>query len=222
MLEVNTCTSEPRRSPLPTRVVLADDHQLVRSAIRALLEMNRQYEVAGEAANAGDLLKLLHVAKADVAICDLRMPGMEDLEFIPLIRGLFPQVRLLVLTMDDAPASALQVMRRGAHGYLLKHSAATDLDAAIASVLAGGTYLSSPLALALCSGNLETPDSVLTERQIQILRLIACGATSREVAARLGISAKTVDVHRSRIQERLGVHDIAGLTRYAMKHHLVS
>ncbi len=203
------------------RVVLADDHELVRSGFRALLAYFEGVAVVGEARDGQQLLELLRTTPADLVLCDLAMPRMDGLQAIAHLRSEHPRVRTIVVSMETAPAAVHRALANGACGYVAKQAACSDLEEAIRIVAAGGRYVSPSIEQALQDSAGDAPERQLTQRQIQILRLIAQGRSARDIAGALGLSPNTVDVHRSRIMERLGIHDIAGLTRYAMRHRLV-
>lgn len=208
--------------PAPLRVVLVDDHELVRSGIRALLDLLDGVDVVAEAQDGAELIRVLQRVSADVVMCDLTMPGMDGLAALERLRSEHPAVRTIVLSMDNAPASVRRALDRGAAGYVVKQAAATELGAALRAVGGGGRYVSPAIARQLLQPPaVDTPEALLTARQVEILTLIAQGRSAREIGEHLGLSAKTVDVHRARIMERLDVHDIAGLTRYAVRHRLV-
>lgn len=205
----------------PIRVVIADDHELVRAGLKALLCQHRDFEVVGQARDGMQLLHLLGLSEPDVVLCDIAMPGMDGLECVGRIHTEHPTVNVIVISMDDSPAAVRIARDRGAAGYVVKNAASEELCAAVRTVAAGGRYLSALLARKLLLEPKEDPGATLTQRQMEILGHIARGRSSREIGAALNLSSKTVDVHRARIMERLGVRDIAGLTRYAIRHRLV-
>jgi DNA-binding NarL/FixJ family response regulator len=212
----------PNMNAHRTRILLADDHELVRSGIRALLSLLDGVEVVGEAQDGVDLMRLLKSVPADIVMSDITMPGMDGLEALERIGREYPQVRCILLSMDNSPAAVRRALAQGAAGYIVKQAAAAELGFALRTVIAGGRYVSPAIArLLLQPPTRDTPEEVLTPRQLEILTRIAQGRSAREIGIELGLSAKTVDVHRARIMERLDLHDIAGLTRYAVKHRLV-
>jgi DNA-binding NarL/FixJ family response regulator len=206
--------------PRVLRVVVADDHELVRSGFCALLSLLPEVEVVAEARDGAQLLEVLGRTRVDLVLCDLGMPGMDGLAAIERMLQAHPHVRTIVVSMDDAPATARRALARGAAGFVAKQGASAELEDAIRTVAAGGRYVSRALEAAMRGGD-DSPEAQLTPRQIEILTLVAQGHTARDIGGQLGLSPNTVDVHRARIMERLGLHDIPALTRYAMKHRLV-
>ena len=205
----------------PIRVVLADDHDLVRSGIKALLSMVEGVEVIAEARDGVELIKLVEGLNPDIVMTDISMPGMDGITAIARIHGSHPKVRLLVLSMYDTVDFVKRAVANGACGYLMKDSPPYELEQAVRSVMATGSYFSPAIAQRLLQPSEPTIDDELTQRQIEILKLIAQGRASKEIAFQLGLSPKTVDVHRARIMERLRLNDIASLTLYAVRKGLV-
>ncbi|MBP6404390.1 MAG: response regulator transcription factor [Proteobacteria bacterium] len=203
------------------RVVLADDHDLVRSGIKALLSMIKDVEVIAEARNGQELITLAEELMPEVVMTDISMPGMDGIAAIAHLSKSRPQVRLLVLSMYDTVDFVKRAVASGACGYLMKDAPPFELEQAIRSVMATGTYFSPMIAQRLLQPSEPTVTDELTERQIEILRLIAQGKASKEIAFELGLSPKTVDVHRARIMERLHLSDIASLTLYAVRKGLI-
>jgi DNA-binding NarL/FixJ family response regulator len=207
--------------PPKIRVVLADDHDLVRSGIKALLLMVDGVEVIAEARDGKELIALVEDLLPDVVMTDISMPGMDGITAISEIHGKHPQVRLLVLSMYDTVDFVKRAVANGACGYLMKDAPPFELEQAVRSVMATGSYFSPAIAQRLLQPSEPTIDDELTHRQIEILKLIAQGRASKEIAYELGLSPKTVDVHRARIMERLRLNDIASLTLYAVRKGLV-
>jgi DNA-binding NarL/FixJ family response regulator len=208
-------------SSTPIRVVLADDHDLVRSGIKALLSMVDGVEVIAEARDGQELIKLVESLVPDVVMTDISMPGMDGITAISQIHNTHPNVRLLVLSMYDTVDFVKRAVASGACGYLMKDAPPFELEQAVRSVMATGSYFSPAIAQRLLQPSEPTVDDELTQRQIEILRLIAQGRASKEIAFELGLSPKTVDVHRARIMERLHLNDIASLTLYAVRKGLI-
>jgi DNA-binding NarL/FixJ family response regulator len=204
-----------------TRVILADDHDLVRSGIKALLSMVEGVEVIAEARDGRELITLVESLNPDVVMTDISMPGMDGITAITEIHGKHPEVRLLVLSMYDTVDFVKRAVASGACGYLMKDAPPFELEQAVRSVMATGSYFSPAIAQRLLQPSEPTVDDELTHRQVEILKLIAQGRASKEIAYELGLSPKTVDVHRARIMERLHLNDIASLTLYAVRKGLI-
>jgi two-component system, NarL family, nitrate/nitrite response regulator NarL len=207
--------------PLPIQVVLADDHDLVRSGIKALLSTVDGVQVIAEARNGNELLALLESVKPDVVMTDISMPGMDGITAIAEIHSRHPEVRVIVLSMYDTVDFVKRAVANGACGYLMKDAPPFELEQALRSVMATGSYFSAAVAQRLLQPSEPTVGDELTTRQVEILTLIAQGKSAKEIAFELGLSPKTVDVHRARIMERLRLNDIASLTRYAVRKGLV-
>ncbi len=205
----------------PFRIVLADDHDLVRSGIRALLMKIDGVEVIAEARDGQELLALLADVTPDLVMTDISMPGMDGIAAIAEIHARYPALRVLVLSMHKDVDLVKRATANGACGYLMKDAPPQELELAVRSVMASGSYFSPSVARSLLQPSEPTPDDELTERQIEILKLIAQGRASKEIAHELGLSSKTVDVHRAHIMERLCLNDIASLTRYAIRKGLI-
>jgi DNA-binding NarL/FixJ family response regulator len=205
----------------PIRIVLADDHDLVRSGIKALLSMVEGVAVIAEARDGRELITLVESLNPDVVMTDISMPGMDGIAAISEIHNKHPQVRLLVLSMYDTVDFVKRAVASGACGYLMKDAPPFELEQAVRSVMATGSYFSPAIAQRLLQPSEPTVDDELTHRQVEILKLIAQGRASKEIAYELGLSPKTVDVHRARIMERLHLNDIASLTLYAVRKGLV-
>jgi DNA-binding NarL/FixJ family response regulator len=209
-----------------TRVVLADDHTLVRAGVRRILESHAEVEVVGDVADGDAALALLAEQPVDVLVLDLTMPGRDGFEVLREAKSLRPALKVLVLTMHDNPEYVLRAVQQGADGYLLKDSAAQDLLAAIEAVTAGGAYYSQPVQRAL-SEMVRTPTGpprpleVLTDREREVLRLVAAGHSTKEIAAQFGISARTVETHRANLMRKLGLRSVARLTQFAIREGLV-
>jgi DNA-binding NarL/FixJ family response regulator len=210
----------------PIRVVLADDHALVRAGFRALLTSLSDIAVVAEAADGDEALRVIEAEQPDVVLLDIGMPGVSGLSVIEHVTQQFPQVRVIILSMYADQAHVLQALRAGAAGYLLKGAHPSELEFAINAAVRGETYLSPAVSKHLVGemlrgrgegGALDT----LTPRQREVLQLIAAGHTTKAIAQRLGISVQTVAMHRTQLMERLGIHDVAGLVRYALRMGLV-
>src|SRR4051812_11262546 len=217
---------------LGMRVLLADDHALVRAGIRALLVGLPDVESVVEAGDGQEALAVLRETKPDLALIDIAMPGLNGLELAARVTREAPGTRLVILSMHGTPAHVAQALRAGVSGYLLKDAAADELPVLLRAVMRGETYLSPAISKQVVDGYLgRTPPAaapegaaldVLTPRQREILQLVAEGKSTKEIAQLLDLSAKTVETHRGQIMERLGIHDLAGLVRYAIRTGLVS
>lgn len=207
-----------------TRIVLADDHTLVRAGIRALLGGLAGAQVVGEAADGAQTLRLIAQVEPDVVLLDISMGTTSGLHVLDEIHRRHPAVKCIILSMHADGDYVTQALRAGAAGYLLKDAAPAELDIALRAVGRGETYL-SPAVLRLADGGVHpTPHAApaLTPRQQDILRRIAEGQSTKEIAWQLALSIKTVEAHRAQIMERLGIRDVPGLTRYAIRTGLVS
>jgi DNA-binding NarL/FixJ family response regulator len=212
----------------PLRVVLADDHALVRAGIRSLLERMPGVEVVGEADTGLAALALIEAHQPDVALLDIAMRGLNGLEVATRVASDWPQVRVIILSMHANEEYVAQALRAGAVGYLLKDSAAAELDLAIEAASRGETYLSPAISSTVISGYLarhsgagQGSASPLTPRQREILTLVAEGKSTKEIAHGLKLSVKTVETHRAQLMERLSIHDVAGLVKYALHMGLI-
>jgi DNA-binding NarL/FixJ family response regulator len=210
---------QPR--PSTTHVVIADDHPLVRSGIRSLLGTIPDVDVLAEVGNGIQLLELLDQIQPDIVITDITMPGMDGLAALCEIRARHPEVRVVVLSMHDDPQVVKRAISSGAVAYLRKDANGFELASALHSVMTTGSYISAGIAKILMEPGEPPVEDVLTERQIQILTMLARGRTSKEIGFALHLSPKTVDVPRARIMERLGLRDVASLTVYAVRKGLI-
>lgn len=201
-------------------IVLADDHTVVRRALRMLLEDEPGFEVVAEAEDADGAVRYVRGHKPDVLILDLNMPGRPSLEAIPDMHEASPETKIVVLTMQKEPAFARQALQLGVLGYVLKEAADDELVQAVRSAAAGDTYLQPALGARLAAEP-ETAASDLSERETDVLRLIALGHTNAEIAEKLFISVRTVETHRAHIQQKLGVSSRAELVRSALSRGLV-
>lgn len=209
-----------------TRILLVDDHALVRAGIRALIGMIENVEVVGEAGDGNEALSLIETLQPDLVLLDVTMPGLSGFGTLGEITARFPDVRVIILTMHEAREYAIQALRAGAAGFIPKSAASNELKEAIETVMRGKTYLSTETAQ---EGLLATEQAAreqrlldkLTPRQRQILVLIAEGKSTKQIAGALNISVKTVESHRAQVTERLNIHDVAGLVRFAIKTNLI-
>jgi two-component system response regulator NreC len=204
-----------------TTIVLADDHTVVRNALRLLLDAEPGFEVVAEAGDAEAAVRYVRGHKPTVLILDLNMPGRSSLEAVPEIRTASPGTEIVVLTMQNEPVYARRALQAGVRGYVLKEAADAELVQAVRSAALGDTYLQPTLGAKLAAGADERNGDELSERERDVLRLIALGHTNAEIAERLYISIRTVESHRAHIQQKLRVSSRAELVRYALSHGLV-
>lgn len=215
-------------SVTPTRVLLADDHVLVRAGIRSLLERIEGIEVVGEADDGLQALALIEQLEPDLLLADIAMRGLNGLETAGRVATEFPRVKVIILSMHRNEEYVVQALRIGCAGYLLKDSAASELALALAAVARGETYLSPATSKSVIEGYLSRvggrPDGAdaLTDRQREVLRHIAEGRSTKQIAAMLKLSAKTVEAHRVQLMRRLDIHDVAGLVKFAIRAGLIS
>lgn len=211
------------------RVLVADDHTVVREGIRHVLEREAGFTVVGEAATAAEALRIAEEMQPDVAVLDISMPGESGLSVAAHIRKTMPETRVLILSMHDNPEYVLEAVRSGAHGYLLKDSAGVELRAAVRAVHEGESFFSPPIAARLTAavrGELDREQrrgavEALTGREREVLIGIARGRTNKEIAAELGISHRTVETHRESLMRKLRIRTVAELTRFALETGLV-
>jgi DNA-binding NarL/FixJ family response regulator len=208
---------------MPIRIVLADDHVLVRQSLRSLLE-REGIQVLGEASDGQELLRVAASLRPDVAVVDIGMPLMNGVEAAGELHRSSPQTRTILLTKHDEDQYVTEALRAGIKGYVLKNQAANDLIHAIHQVCRGGFYLSPSISHTVVDAYLSkevTPRDPLTSRERQVLQLISEGKSTRDVACLLGISAKTAESHRSRLMRKLDIHETASLVRYAIRRGLI-
>jgi two-component system response regulator NreC len=204
-----------------TTIVLADDHTVVRNALRLLLDAEPAFEVVAEAGDADTAVRYVRGHKPAVLILDLNMPGRSSLDAVPDIREASPETEIVVLTMQNEPAFARRALQAGVRGYVLKEAADAELVQAVRSAAAGDTYLPPALGARLAAGADTQNGDDLSERERDVLRLIALGHTNAEVAEQLYISIRTVESHRAHIQQKLRLSSRAELVRYALGQGLV-
>jgi two-component system, NarL family, response regulator NreC len=205
-----------------SEIIIADDHAVVRSALRALLEAERGLEVRAEAGDVEDAIALVTELRPGVLVLDLSMGSGSGLEAIPRILEGSPETRVVVVTMHDDPATARAALEAGASAYVLKASAAAELVKAVRDAVSGRTHIGAEMRAKLERQPLEGPaESELTERETEVLGLIALGYTNNEVAERLGLSVRTVESHRVHVQQKLGIQSRAELVRYALDNGMM-
>jgi len=211
------------------RVLVADDHSVVRQGIRHVLEGAEEFTIVAEAENGNEVAELVAQSKPDVVVLDISMPGLSGIEVTAVLRKRFPECRVLILSMYDNQEYVLEAVRSGAHGYLLKDTAADDLATAIRSIHSGEAFYSPPIAAKLAAavkGDFSDKDDTgelasLTTREREVLRGIARGLTNKDIATQLGISPRTVETHRESLMRKLGIRHVAGLTKLALETGLI-
>lgn len=214
------------------RLLLADDHELIRAGIRSLITNFENVEVVGEARSGHETLLFVEREAPDIVLLDILMPGLNGLEVLLRIKREFPDVSVIMLSMNSAEEYVLQAMRSGASGYLVKSDSPKELELAIRAVARGDTYLSAAVSKYIIAGYLSnepepTSSSTssydkLTPRQREVLQLIAEGQSTKQIAVTLGLSAKTIESHRTLLMRQLEIHDVASLVRYALNHGLIT
>jgi two-component system, NarL family, response regulator NreC len=211
-----------RTEKAAVRIVLADDHAVVRSGLRLLLDSESCFEVVAEAGDLEAARRYVRGHRPDVLVLDLNMPGGSSLEAIPSIRAQMPQTQIVVLTMQQEPAFARRALGAGAIGYVLKEAADDELVEAVRRAASGESYLNPRLGARLASEPPPGPPDDLSEREVDVLRLIALGHTNAEIAGKLYLSVRTVETHRAHIQQKLNLSSRAELVGYALKRGLVT
>jgi DNA-binding NarL/FixJ family response regulator len=208
----------------PLRIILADDHTLVRAGIRALLEKLPEVEVVGEAGDGREVLNLVKLHRPDVVLMDISMPGLNGLEAAARMAREFAEVRVIILSMHNNEEYYWRALKAGAAGYLLKKSATAELETALQRVVQGEIYLSREISARLLKkfplhgiADRKSPLEQLTGRQREVLQLIAEGQNTKEIGEILKVSPKTVEYHRMKLMDCLNVHDIPGLVRFALR-----
>jgi DNA-binding NarL/FixJ family response regulator len=210
------------------KIILADDHTLIRAGLRKLLESIPDLEVVGEADDGLALLALVEQLQPDVVLMDIAMPRLNGLEALIRLVAEWPQTRVLILSMHQNEEYVRQALRHGAAGYLLKDAAPTELELALKAIQRGETWLSPAVSKGVLTDYVqrlrgdEPPGGQLTPRQRVVLQLVAEGLTTKEIARRLELSVKTVDTHRSQLMKQLDIHEVTGLVRYALRTGLIS
>jgi DNA-binding NarL/FixJ family response regulator len=211
-----------------TRILIADDHGLVRAGLRSLLEKIPSVEVVAEASDGRETLDLIKTIDPDIVLMDIVMPRLSGVEAVGRISKEFPRTKAIVVSMHAGEEYVRPALRAGASGYLMKDAAAAELALAIQTVMHGKTYLSPPISELVIRNFFERPENSprspeqLTSRQREVLQMIAEGKNTKQIAATLEISAKTVEAHRLQMMARLGIHDVPGLVRYAIRNGIVA
>jgi DNA-binding NarL/FixJ family response regulator len=206
------------------RIVLADDHAIVREGLKQILATQPDFEVVGEAADGTQVMQQVREHEFDLLLLDLSMPGRSGMELIRLVKAEKPRVRILVLSMHQETQYAVRAIKSGASGYLTKESASAELAQALRKIAAGGAYVTAEvaqqLALGAMPGHEAAPHEALSAREFEVFRHLAVGASVTEIAQQLHLSVKTVSTHKTNLMHKLGVHNPAELVRYAIRHGL--
>jgi len=207
------------------RVLIADDHTIVRQGLKQILNLDPQIEVSFEASNGNEVLDFLRDAMVDVVVLDITMPGRNGLETLKEIRRLYPAVAVIVLSMHPKDQYAVRVLKAGASGYITKESAPEELVSAITKAYRGEKYISPDIAELLADyieqGAVDEPHKLLSDREFEVLRLIASGKGITQIANELNLSVKTVSTYRTRIVEKTGLSTNSDITRYSIENQLV-
>ena len=212
----------------PIRLVLADDHHLVRSGLKSLLSEMNNVEVVAEASNGREAVETVARVKPDVVLMDIAMQELNGIEACEIISREQAGVRIIILSMHDSGEYVAKALKAGAKGYVLKDAAPLELEFALQAVTVGETYLSPRVSRQVVQSYVQPPASTesgldaLSPRQTEILKAIAGGRSTKQIAYDLGLSVKTIETHRAQIMERLDIHDVAGLVRFAVRVKLVS
>ena len=207
------------------KILVADDHTLVRAGLTSLIARLPEMEVVGEAADGRQALRMVRDLLPDIVLMDISMPGLNGLEAAERIHGIHPKTKIIILSMHANEEYVAQALKAGASGYLLKDAATAELEMALKSVSMGQFYLSPAISRQVVDNFLHggpTGVDVLTPRQREILQLIAEGKSTRDIAETLHLSVKTVETHRAQLMDRLDIHDVAGLIRYALRKGLIT
>jgi len=208
------------------RIVLADDHAIVREGLKRIVQSVPDFEVVGEAGEGGEVLRLVREAEFDLLVLDLSMPGRSGMELIKHVKSLKPRLRVLVLSMHQESQYAVRAIKAGASGYLTKESAPALLEQALRKIAAGGAWVSADvaqqLALGAMPGGQTAPHEALSSREFEVFQMLAAGVSVTEIGTRLSLSVKTVSTHKANLMHKLGLSNSSELVRYAIKHGLGS
>jgi len=206
------------------RIVLADDHAIVREGLKRIVSDVADFTVAGEAADGTQVMAIVRSLDFDVLVLDLSMPGRSGMELIKLVKAEKPRLRILVLSMHQEMQYAVRAIKSGASGYLTKETAPAQLEHAIRKIAAGGAYISAEvaeqLALGAMPGSDAPPHETLSDREFEVFRALVAGDAVSDIAAKLNLSVKTVSTHKSNLMQKLGLNNQTELVRYALKHGL--
>jgi two-component system response regulator NreC len=211
---------------MPTRILIADDHGILRAGLRALLNGEPNLEVVGEAPDGDEVLRLTRILQPDIVLMDISMPGCGGIEATQRLKELQPDVQVLILTVHEDKELLQEAIRSGASGYIIKRAVESELVNAIHAVLRGDLYVHPAMTRALFTGTPSAPAShqatveTLTPREVEVLRLLTQGYTNREIADLLTLSVRTIESHRANIMGKLNLHSRVELVRYATQHNL--
>jgi DNA-binding NarL/FixJ family response regulator len=214
--------------PMSVRIVLVDDHRLVRAGIRALLEKTPQGEVVGEAADGREAFALIEKQRPDIVLIDIAMPGLNGLDAVDRIKKEWPETKVIILSMHANEEYVVRALRSDVSGYLIKDAAVEELEDAIRTVTEGEVYFSRRISKRVIRDYLTNTDEIrgpleqLSSRQREVLQLIGEGKNTKEIADILRVSVKTIEAHRLQLMQRLDIHDIPGLVKFAIRTGLVS
>jgi DNA-binding NarL/FixJ family response regulator len=214
--------------PMSIRIVLVDDHRLVRAGIRALLEKTPQGEVVGEAADGREAFALIEKQRPDIVLIDIAMPGLNGLDAVDRIKKEWPETKVIILSMHANEEYVVRALRSDVSGYLIKDAAVDELEDAIRTVTEGEVYFSRRISKRVIRDYLTNTDEIrgpleqLSSRQREVLQLIGEGKNTKEIADILRVSVKTIEAHRLQLMQRLDIHDIPGLVKFAIRTGLVS
>ena len=206
------------------RVVIADDHTILREGLRQLLGSAPDIAIVAEAADGHEVMSRVRSDEFDVLLLDMSMPGKSGIELIKQVKAERPKLRVLVLSMHEEQQYAVRALKAGASGYMTKDAAATQLVSAIRKVASGGAFITAEVAEQLALGAMPNsdgpPHTRLSDREYEVFQLLVAGDSVSDIAARLNVSGKTVSTHKARLMEKLGLDNPADLVRYAIRHHL--
>ena len=207
------------------RIVVADDHTIVREGLKQVLSAASDFSIVGEAQNGHEVLQRVRELEFDLLLLDLSMPGKSGIELIKQVRGEKPKLRILVLSMHQEPQYAVRAIRAGASGYLTKESASTQLVAAIRKIAGGGAFITDSVAEQLALGAMPQtegpPHGALSDREFHVFQLLVSGKAVSDIAKELSLSVKTVSTHKARIMQKMNMSNPAELIRYAIRHRLI-
>jgi len=206
------------------RIVIADDHAIVREGLKRIVSEAKDMSVVGESANGAEVMQRVRELDFDILVLDLSMPGRSGMELIKLVRAEKPKLRILVLSMHQELQYAVRAIKSGASGYLTKESAPGQLEQAIRKIAAGGAFVTpevaEQLALGAMPGSETQPHETLSDREFEVFRLLAAGVSVTEIAAQLKLSVKTVSTHKANMMQKMGLQNSSELIRYAIRHGL--